>query len=259
MFICRHLAILFLCTLVCSVTTAWSQNLIVNGGFETPPAAGSGNNNPASPAYYSNYTGSTQVAIGGTWVFGYNTTNTDTARVEWFTAAKMESWDRAPSATGGTYALELNSDSTTEHLYAQQAVSLTAGANYKLQLDIAPETAFPTAPFPSVVVTLRSGTALNSTVLATFTFNVTANAWQTVSTNFTAPAGVTEIRFEDSAPGSNSQSNIILDNISLVPVTPEPGTFLSAAVILLGVCGLERRRLGQIWRQARSRGGLPTS
>ena len=175
----------------------------------------------------------------------------DTARVEWFTATQKETWDQPPSATGGKYAVELNSDSTTEHLYAEQAVSLTAGKSYTLKLDIAPETAFPNAPFPSVVVTLRNGSALGSTVLSTFTFTVTGSGWQTVTTTFVAPAGVTEIRFEDSAPASNSQSNITLDNISLVPVTPEPGTLWSAAVILAGVCALERKRFRDAFRQMR--------
>jgi hypothetical protein len=250
----HRFALLIFSALFCSVASASAQNLITNGGFETAPTAGSGNNNPASPAYYSNNTGPTQITPAGTgWTFGLDApaASTDTARVEWFSAAKAESWDHAPSATGGTYALELNSDSTTEHLYAQQAVSLTAGKSYTLKLDIAPETAFPNTPFPSVVVTLRNGTALTSTALSTFTFTVTGSGWQTVSVTFVAPTGASVIRFEDSAPGSNSQSNITLDNISLVPATPEPGTLWSTLVIVLGICDLERKRIRHAFRRIR--------
>jgi hypothetical protein len=251
----RNTSILFLTIALLGLAAdAEAQNLIVNGGFETPPPAGSGNNT-GSPAYYSNNTGSTQITPTGTnWTFGLDTTNTDTARVEWYSAAKKESWNQAPSATGGTYALELNSDSTTEHLYAEQAVSLTAGRYYTLKLDIAPETAYPSAPFPSVVVTLRNGSALGSTALSTFTFNVLTTGWQTVGITFLAPAGVTEIRFEDSAPSGNNQSNVALDNISLVPATPEPGTLWSSAVIVLGVCGVERKRLRAVYRRWRTNG-----
>ncbi len=231
--------------------SASGQNLIVNGGFETPPAAGSGNNT-GSPAYYSNNTGLTQVTPPGTgWTFGLDTTSaTDTARIEWFKSGASETWDRLPSATGGTYALELNSDSNTEHLYAQQAVSLTAGKSYTLKLDIAPEIGTYNNTTPSVVVTLRNGTALGSTAVQTFTFTATAGQWTTVTTTFQAMAGETEIRFEDLAPNGTPQSNITLDNISLIPVTPEPGALWSASVLALSIVGLERKRLFKVFSKA---------
>ncbi len=244
-------SIVTLSALLCCAVSGSAQNLIVNGGFETPPAAGSGNF-PSSTAYYSNTVGTTQVTPAGTgWTFGFDTANTDTGRAEWFTATQKETWNQPPSATGGTYALELNSDNATEHLYVEQALSLTTGRTYTLKLDIAPETAFPNSPYPSVVVTLRDGSALGSTALATFTFTVTSSGWQTVSTSFVAPAGVSEIRFEDSAPGGSAQSDINLDNLSLVPVTPEPGTWWSAVVILVGVCALERKRFRTAFRRWR--------
>jgi len=243
-----------------------AQNLIVNPGFETAPAAGGDHlqGSGAGSAWYANSFASGSVQTIQGWTFGYDgtvaTTGNSAAQIEWFKSGTAAStayiWDATPPH-GGTYAVELNTDAPTGRIYAQPSLTaaLITGATYQLTFWVSPENAWPTG---SGVTSVTGQVTVNGGVILTFTLAAptggTTSAWVQESVSFVASGTAPVIKIWDGTYLASGTSNnysasaggsddINIDDFTLVRVLPEPSTW-AGAFLLFGLVGwTERRRL----------------
>ncbi len=272
--LCKTIVAFLSCLLFAQVGSG--QNLFTNPGFETAPASGGspapgqlGGFAPGVPYYATNFpvtgTGANRVATPVTvdgWTFGVTGKGmaqtggrTRFAEMEWFKPtgtinASGAPWD--PTTThGGLYAIMLNSDSTTNHVFAQQSVSLTAGVTYTLSVWVSGENQV-TSPEPTLIITVNPGGA---SPITTTTAAAVPGVWTLETFSFVSNVtGTVPIRFEDNPSSSQPLFDMAIDDVSLVAVTPEPGTLVGLAVFGLGIGVVERRRawhgLRTLWHAA---------
>ena len=191
------LAVVCLVALVLN-PTAWAQNLIVNGSFESPALAAGQNYQLAANALAPWQT----------------------------TGSAFEIWvaTTPPPAEGGaaqgTHHTEINATDGNSTIF--QTVVTVPGRDYQL--------AFFHSPRPMQDSSLK--VSVNSQVLATFAelgSGLTNFHWQRYTTNFTAEGGFTTIAFTDPTPVAGGTH---IDNVSVVQLTLD----LSIAPSLLDIC-----------------------
>ncbi|MGB8353016.1 MAG: hypothetical protein WCD79_03940 [Chthoniobacteraceae bacterium] len=265
----RLLVLLFVFWTAAVPVSAVAQNLIVNSGFETAPAAGGDHlqGSGAGTAYYANSFASSNTQTIQGWTFGFDGTVAKTGnsagQVEWFKAGTAVStaytWDAVPPH-GGTYAVELNTDAAKGRIYAQPSFTapLIIGDTYKLTFFVSPENNWPTG---SGVTTIQGEVTINGGSVLTYSLSAPAGSgtstWTQETVTFVATgtnptiqlwdgvylASGTSSNYSASAGGSN---DINLDDVSLTFVSPEPSTW-AAGFLLLGVAAwTERKRLGSL-------------
>ncbi|HEY0790085.1 MAG TPA: DUF642 domain-containing protein, partial [Chthoniobacterales bacterium] len=205
-----------------------ATNLIVDGDFETPPAAG--NNVGQTQGYYtygfttitSTVVPVTGVAPANQWTIGRAGTpggagGTNAPRFHWFSKTSKQAYDPSP-ASGSTYAVQLNTDraAATTQIYMAQTVTVVAGQRYALTYQYTGEISTNQGKTGGLQVRV-SGDATAS-VDNTFTSSTT---YTNGAVSFIAAAsGPALVYFADNAPAANPNQNVVLDNISLTAVTP---------------------------------------
>jgi len=265
-----RLLILFLVAgAVSAPVSVLAQNLIVNPGFETAPAAGGDHlqGSGTGTAYYANSFagGATQVIHG--WTFGYDGTVAKTgnsaAQVEWFKTGTGVStaytWDATPPH-GGTYAVELNTDAPKGRMYAEPSLTapLIIGDTYKLSFFVSPENNWPTG---SGITTIQGQVTINGGSILTYSLSAPSGSgtstWTQETVSFVATGTNPTIQLWDGvylASGSSSNystsaggaNDINLDDVSLTFVSPEPATWGAGFLLLGTVAWAERKRMGAL-------------
>jgi|GEM_PF-925061 len=230
------IVILWLC-LACVPALEAQTNLISNGGFESSAPATNASSFDADQGYYTQlvYTATTYT-IGG-WTFGktgpnYTGGGQRGPRFHWFSTGDPPDW--APTPRTGSFAVQLNSDSTTTRVYMEQSVNLTAGQLYVLSFYFIDENNS-NAPV-GVQVSSPSGSGLTTT-----TFSYTSpgpgtgdDTWQYAEIYFTASStGSHTFRLTDMAT-TNTNQNVILDDIALFAI-PEPSTYAAGVLLLVSI------------------------
>jgi len=211
--------------------TQLKANLLTNGSFETHDAAV--NSGSGLTQFIDNPT----TYLNNSWTFGRTAGTGGNPRFHWYSTTNQQTWQNNPQ--DGSYAIQLNSDNTTDFIYVEQSVNVISGTLYQLSFFYVDESAFTITNPTSVRADLTGAFVGNQT----FT-NTIDNTWQQGIITFTAAStGSLTIRFTDQPPAANNNQNVSMDNISLI-VVPEPSTYAMGILLVLAVGGFHfwRRR-----------------
>jgi hypothetical protein len=174
-----------------------------------------------------NFSPTTTFTVNG-WTFGV--ANPGTGPVG------TEKW----KSPGGTIDMITNNGSTNGSLFLQTTMTgLVTGQTYSLSFDASRNGAIGNV-----------GVFLNGSTTPTATYALgTSTTTQTIT--FVATGTSELLRFQDTNPGTGT-SDWNLGNITVTavgPVTPEPNSVVAAALLALGIVGLERRRIRNVMRR----------
>ena len=149
-----------------------------------------------------------------------------------------------PSTTGNYIAID--GDRTYGAWIAQSISGLVAGDTYQLTFDMAAGqqngTTGATDEWWDVTFNTTRGAG---TVMSTSTINNPSHSftgWNTVVMTLQATSGVEWLQFYANSHSSGLPPVVLLDNISVVQVIPEPGTLAPMLAAGIGIVALSKRR-----------------
>lgn len=218
-------------TFLALASGALGQNLVTDGTFTNP-----------SNATYNNSTfsgGNAGTAGSGTtigqWQFG-------TAQGAANTAPGTAQGTVAPSSITPGSGIKLsappkNNGTSNEESFVQQDLGSLAPGSYTLTFSFATATSNNS----------RLEVFMNGVSLGTFT-NAAAT-FTTGTTTFTGVAGSNVLTFEtDRVTAPAGSVAFDLNNVSVAATAPEPSSVITAMLVFVGICAVERRRIGGVWR-----------
>ena len=200
----RALKLLMCCVLLAGNVSKAASNLLINGSFEDPVVSST-----------TNFTGSFSFS-GWSGVASGGSGNPE--------IVPGVSFGLAP--TDGNQAFAFNAGDSSSGSYLEQSFSTSPVQLYTLRFDLGRDNGFP-AELLKVEVELFDSTSTHP--FSTFQFSPPASiAYSTDQFAFNPISSSTRIRFTDIS-GSNPDTDLFIDNISITQGVPEP-SFAAFAV-----------------------------
>jgi uncharacterized repeat protein (TIGR01451 family) len=190
--------------LLCMVSPAMGQNLVVNGSFEADPCTGSG----------LGY----KLGLVGTAVTGWNIPATD--GIYPWCLQNVNAFGAGPAASGNQWLVLGEVSANVSRTIQQTLTGLNPGSTYMLSFAIASE-----AGCCSVAeVSFPSG---SSTATQTFTAPAASNfwtAWATQTMNFIATSSSVTLQFKNLVSAQTGGIDLGLDNVSVTSTAQNQAT-----------------------------------